>query len=95
MGGGDTSMHGVGTGYANRDSEARMENADSDSGASVLQSMGYRNDDTGFGRSDVDSTDSKLSALKSVILLVGAVFFGSSFLYFLVAGILEMFGVSL
>lgn len=95
MGGGDTSMHGVRTGDANGDIEARMENADRDSGASVLQSMGYLNDDAGIGRSDGGSTDSRLSVLKSALILVVVVFFGMSLLYFLVTGILAMVGVSL
>ncbi|EJN58409.1 hypothetical protein [Halogranum rubrum] len=88
-------MHGAGTGDVNGDIEARMENVDGDSGASVLQSMGYLDSDTGTNRSDGESTSSEFSTLKTTLILVLSVFFAGSLLYFLVTGILSVFGVSL
>ncbi|ELZ17992.1 hypothetical protein C477_12327 [Haloterrigena salina JCM 13891] len=82
-------------GSLNGDIEARMENADGDSETSALQSMGYIDNGTGMGRREEDSTDSRQSVLQMVLLITVAVFFGGSLLYFLITGLLAIFGVSL
>ncbi|QRV14639.1 hypothetical protein JMJ58_17145 [Haloterrigena salifodinae] len=82
-------------GSLNGDIEARMENADGDSETSALQSMGYIDNGTGMSRREEDSTDSGHSVLQMVLLITVAVFFGGSLLYFLITGILAIFGVSL
>ncbi|NUB92603.1 hypothetical protein HT576_16470 [Haloterrigena sp. SYSU A121-1] len=82
-------------GSLNGDIEARMENADGDSETSALQSMGYIDNGTGTGRREEDSTDSGQSVLQTVLLITVAVFFGGSLLYFLITGVLAIFGVSL
>ncbi|NUC71482.1 hypothetical protein HTZ84_04005 [Haloterrigena sp. SYSU A558-1] len=82
-------------GSLNGDIEARMENADGDSETSALQSMGYIDNGTGMGRREEDSTDSGQSVLQTVLLITVAVFFGGSLLYFLITGVLAIFGVSL
>ncbi|WP_137290578.1 hypothetical protein [Natronorubrum halophilum] len=82
-------------GSLNGDIGARMENADGDSGTSALQSMGYMNTGTGMGRKEEDSTDSGHSILRMVLLITVAVFFGGSLLYFLITGILALFGIPL
>lgn len=88
-------MNSIGIGDVNGDIEARMENADGDSGTSVLQSMGYLDTGAKIGSTDGDSTDSGPSVLQSVIMIAVAVFFGVSCLYFLLSGILAIFGVQL
>ncbi|MFC6769297.1 hypothetical protein [Natrinema soli] len=94
-GGAMGSLHGDVGGGVNGDMEARMENADGDSGTSALQSMGYIDNGTGMAQGEGDSTDSAHSVLQSVILITVAVFFGGSLLYFLITGILSLFGVTL
>ncbi|WP_226481503.1 hypothetical protein [Natrinema amylolyticum] len=96
-GGGGTmgGLHGDVGGGVNGDTEARMENADGDSRTSALQSMGYIDNGTGMGRREGDSTDAGHSVLQSVLLITVAVFVGGSLLYFLITGILAMFGVTL
>ncbi|WP_339106000.1 hypothetical protein [Haloterrigena salinisoli] len=82
-------------GSLNGDIEARMENADGDSGTSILQSMGYIDDGTGTDRREEDSADSGHSVLQMVLMITVSVLFGGSLLYFLITGILAIFGVSL
>lgn len=77
------------------DMESRMENADGNSGTSALQSMGDRNDETGMGQRGGESTGSTHSVLQMVFMIIVAVFFGGSLLYFLITGLLAMFGVPL
>lgn len=89
------SLHGDVGADVNGDMEARMENADGDSGTSTLQSMGYIDNGTGMGRREDDSTDSRHSVLQMIVLILVAVFFGGSLLYFLITGMLGMFGVPL
>lgn len=96
MDGGEVGgVNRVGMGDVNGDIEARMENADGDSGTSTLQSMGYIDSDAGTGRTDGDSTDSGHSVLKPIVITAVVAFFGLSCLYFLLSGILAMFGVQL
>ena len=94
-GGSMGSLHGDVGGGVNGDMEARMENADGDSGTSALESMGYIDNGAGMGRRKDDSTGSGHSVLQTVLLILVAVFFGGSLLYFLITGILSMFGVPL
>lgn len=88
-------LHGDVGGGVNGDMEARMENADGDSETSALQSMGYIDNGTGMGRREKDSTDSGHTVLQMVLMIIVAVFVGGSLLYFLITGILAMFGVPL
>lgn len=94
-GGAMGGIHGDVGGGVNGGLESRMENADGDSEASTLQSMGYRTDDGGMGRKEGNAADSGRSVLESVGLITVALFVGSSLLYFLLTGILAMFGVYL
>ncbi|ADB63151.1 hypothetical protein Htur_4337 (plasmid) [Haloterrigena turkmenica DSM 5511] len=66
-----------------------------DSAESVLQSMGYRDSGVGMERRDENSTDSWTSDLRTVMILAVVGFFGVCFVYFLLTGILAMFGVYL
>lgn len=64
-----------------------------DSAESVLQSMGYRDGGTGTGRTDENSTGSWVSDLQTIVILAVVGFLGVSTAYFLITGVLAMFGV--
>lgn len=88
-------MNSVGIGDINGDIEARMENADGDSGTSVLKSMGYIDKGARIGQNNGGSMDTGHSVLQSILITTVVVFFGVSCLYFLLSGIWAMFGVHL
>ena len=88
-------VNGAGMGDTDGDTRAGMESTDGDPGTSTLQSMGYIDSGAGMARGDRDSTDSGASVLQSVIIVAVIVFFGVSFVYFLLMGILAMFGMQL
>lgn len=86
-GGGMGGTHEVGMGRTGEDSP--------DSGESVLQSMGYRDSEAGMNRTDGNSTGSRTSILQTVVTLAIVGFLGIGFAYFLLTGILAIFGVHL
>lgn len=86
-GGGMGGTHGVGMGSTGEDSP--------DSGESVLQSMGYRDSEAGMNRTEGNSTGSWTSVLQKVIILTVVGFLGVCFVYFVLTGILAIFGVHL
>lgn len=66
-----------------------------DSGEEVLQSMGYRDSGAGMERTDESSTGSWTAVLQRVAILALVGFLAISSAYFLLTGILALFGVSL
>ncbi|WP_435362173.1 hypothetical protein [Haloarchaeobius sp. DFWS5] len=88
--GGLGSAHSVGNTDIDGDTEARMENADGDSGMSALQSMGYVDSDAGTER---DATGSGHSTLQTVVILAVVGFFGLSVLYLIISTLLLTFGI--
>lgn len=86
-GGGMGGTSGVGMGSTTEDSQ--------DSAEAVLQSMGYRDSEAEMDRTDGNSTGSWTSVLQSVVILVMVGFLGISFVYFLITGVLAIFGVHL
>ncbi|AEH38476.1 hypothetical protein Halxa_3871 [Halopiger xanaduensis SH-6] len=70
-----------------------VEGEPSDSGSATLQSMGYLDSDTETRRTDGHFTGSKTSILKSIIILAVAAVFVSLLLYYVVSGLLMLFGI--
>ncbi|RKD95443.1 hypothetical protein ATJ93_2297 [Halopiger aswanensis] len=70
-----------------------LEEDPSDSGAAVLESMGYVDSDAGTPRTDDHFTGSKTSILKSIVILAVAAVFVSSLLYYVVSSILVVISI--
>lgn len=96
--GGIGDLNGGGMGGMDGDGGTGTESTDGDHpdpGTSALQSMGYIDSGAGMDRTGGDSTGSWTSSLQSVIITAMMVFVGLGFVYFLIGGILAMFGVQL
>ncbi|WP_276256262.1 hypothetical protein [Halomontanus rarus] len=92
-GGGMAGMNGGG--MVDMDGDGRTDGDYPDAGTSALESMGYIDSGTRVNGTGRDSTSSWASVLKSVVTTAVMVFFGVCFVYFLLGGILAMFGVQL
>ncbi|WP_435362812.1 hypothetical protein [Haloarchaeobius sp. DYHT-AS-18] len=89
---------GVSPGVLNGGNVAGRDHLDGEptnSESSVLQSLGYTNDHAGMDRAGGDAANSRIETLKMVILNTVLLFVGLNLLYFLLSGILAMFGVRL
>ncbi|WP_339102841.1 hypothetical protein [Haloterrigena salinisoli] len=67
---------------------------ESESSEEVLQSMGYRHSEAEIDRTNGNSTGSWTEVLQQVMILALVGFLGVSFAYFLLTGILAIFGVN-
>lgn len=85
----------VGMDGTERGGDGETGSTNVDSGTSALQSMGYLDRGAETGRERGDSTRSVFSIIVNGIVMVVAAFTAISLLYFLVAGVLAVFGVYL
>lgn len=93
--GGGTDAGGMGAMDSGGAAEMGSTNEESpDSGSSVLQSMGYLDSGTEMNSAD-GSAGSEMSVFESVVIAAVVLLVGIGFLYFLLAGILAIFGVQL
>lgn len=93
--GGLSSGGRVGMNEDGRDGTESTDGDHPDSGTSALESMGYIDSGTGIERRNGNSTSSGTSVIWSAITAAMMVFVGFSFVFFLLRGILAMFGVQL
>lgn len=95
MAGGEMGgMNGGGGGGTNGKYGIGMESSDEDSPTASLQSMGYIDDETEMDGADGDATNSGLSALQLVVIVLVTIL-GTYALYSVATGILAVLGVQL
>ncbi|WP_276254019.1 hypothetical protein [Halomontanus rarus] len=93
--GGLSSGEMVGMNKDGRDGTESTDGDHPDSGTSALESMGYIDSGTGIDRRTGDSPSSGTSIIRSAITAAMMVFVGFAFVFFLLRGILAVFGVQL